>query len=68
MGKISCRLHLLANFGTDADKAVKTFENTESGTFRLIRTAAKGFTLRGCGKSGVWCSCVLGHILEGQSH
>jgi len=65
MGRFACRLHLLANFGTEADKAMLAFESsvcegrnpfgygTDSGTFRLIRTGAKAFTRRGWEKSGV---------------
>ena len=65
MGRFACRLHLLANFGSEADKAMLAFENsvcegknpysygTESGAFRLCRTAAKAFTRRGCEKAGV---------------
>ncbi|VDI51116.1 Hypothetical predicted protein [Mytilus galloprovincialis] len=66
MGRFACRLHLLANFGTAADKALKLFEDSvtdsrnpfsfesdESGTFRLARTAAKALTKRGSDKSGI---------------
>ena len=65
MGRFACRLHLLANFGSEADKAMLAFESsvcegrtpfgyeTDSGTFRLIRTGATVFTRRGCEKSGV---------------
>jgi hypothetical protein len=57
MGKFACKLHLIANFGSASDKALKMFEhsvtndrnphsfdNDESGTFRLARTAAKAYS------------------------
>lgn len=65
MGRFACHLHLLANFGTEADKAMLAIENSvcdgknpfsygsESGTFRLARTGAKAFTHRRCEKAGV---------------
>jgi len=66
MGRFACRLHLLANFGTAADKALKlfeesvtdsrnpfSFESEESGTFRLARTAAKALAKRGSDKAGI---------------
>lgn len=59
-------LHLLAHFGSTSDKALKmcedsvtndrnphSFYNDESGTFRLVRTAAKALTKRGSDKSGI---------------
>ena len=62
----ACRLHLLANFVPAGDKglaayesAVCSFQNPHSfgedgsGTFRLVRTAAKAFTKRGCDKAGI---------------
>jgi len=74
-GKYSCRLHLLANFGTCSDKAL--FEKTvcdgenphsfkkeeSSGTYRLIRRAAKALTKRGSDKAGVesyWITYLKG--------
>ncbi|XP_060585907.1 uncharacterized protein LOC132741695 [Ruditapes philippinarum] len=65
MGQFSCRLHLLGNFGIESDKALGIFEKSvvegknphaygaESGSFRLLRTAAKAFTKRGSDKAGV---------------
>ena len=66
MGKFACRLHLIANFGSASDKALKMFEdsvtndrnphsfdNDESGTVRLARTTAKALTKRGSDKSGI---------------
>ena len=66
MGKFACKLHLIANFGSASDKALKIFEhsvtndrnphsfdNDESGTFRLARTAAKALTKRGSDKPGI---------------
>ena len=69
MGNFFCKLHLLANFGTETDKYLKEFEEIllhddhetkfaftsakESGAFRLIRTACKAYHMRGCDKSGV---------------
>lgn len=62
MVRYACRLHLLAYFVTAADKGMIAYEKAvctgfnpqnlknksgESGTHRLIRTAAKAFTLRG---------------------
>ena len=51
VGHFYCGLHLIVNFGSEADAALKTVEaamlegknpysfgNSESGTFRLIRT------------------------------
>jgi hypothetical protein len=66
MGHFSCRLHLLGNFGIESDKALGIFlkkgvvegknphaYGAESGSFRLLRTAAKAFTKRGSDKVGV---------------
>ena len=67
MARHSCRMHLVANFATAADKGVKAYEtavskgespyafksNDNSGTLRLKRTCCKAFCQRGCGKSGV---------------
>lgn len=67
MGTFACRMHLLANLAPAADKALAAYElsvcedpqNPESyqsygsGTHRLVRSAAKAFTQRGCDKAGV---------------
>ncbi|KAK6168725.1 hypothetical protein SNE40_019911 [Patella caerulea] len=66
MGQFACRLHLLANFGIAADKALRLFEDTvtegknpfafksnDSGTFRLARNAATALTKRGSDKNGI---------------
>ena len=67
MGHYACRMHLLANFATAADKGVLAYEEAvstgknphaynnddESGTLRLIRTSAKALTKRGCDQAGV---------------
>ena len=62
----ACRLHLLANFAPAADRGLAayeaavcsgqnphSFEDSGSGTFRLVRTSAKALTQRGCEKSGI---------------
>ena len=66
VGKFACRLHLMANFGEAANKAMKMFEDSvtegknphafdseENGTFRLARTSAKALTKRGSDKAGI---------------
>ena len=68
MANFFCKLHLLANFATETDKVLKSFEkiilsdshenvfafNTrESGATRLIRTACKAFHSRGSDEAGV---------------
>ena len=69
MGNFFCKLHLLANFGTETDSYLKEFEqlslheeyetnfaftsSKECGAFRLIRTTCKAYHKRGCDKSGV---------------
>ena len=63
----SCKMHLVSNFATAADKGLAAFENaitktgtnpfafasSESGALRLIKTSCKAFCARGCDKSGV---------------
>ena len=63
----SCKMHLVSNFATAADKGLAAFENaitqtgansfafasSESGALRLIKTSCKNFSARGCDKSGV---------------
>ncbi|XP_065646071.1 uncharacterized protein LOC136076670 [Hydra vulgaris] len=68
MSNFFCKLHLLANFATETDKVLDSFEkialsdaheNTfafksfESGVARLIRTACKAFHKRGSDEAGV---------------
>ena len=66
MTNFFCKMHIVVNFASEADKILKLFESniaegrnpqalgtTESGSIRLIRTACKFFTSRGCDKSGV---------------
>lgn len=68
MGNFFCKMHILVNFATEADKALKIFESpvindgnnphtsdssSESGCVILIRTACKAFTKHGSDKSGV---------------
>ena len=66
MTNFFCKMHIVVNFASEADKILKLFESnvaegrnphalgaTESGSVRLIRTACKSFTSRGCDKSGV---------------
>ncbi|KAJ8043240.1 hypothetical protein HOLleu_10238 [Holothuria leucospilota] len=68
MGNFFCKMHILVNFATEADKALKIFEShvindgnnphtfdscSESGSVRLIRTACKALTKHGSDKSGV---------------
>ena len=66
MGNFFCKMHLLANFATEADKVLKINEavvvaegknpyafGTESGGARLVRNAAKAFTSHGSDKSGM---------------
>ena len=55
-----CGLHLIVNFAEEANKALKSaksailegrnpfaFDSSESGTFRLLRTACKAFEEHG---------------------
>ena len=66
VGHFFCGLHLIVNFGSEADSALKTVEaamlegnnpfsfgNSESGTFRLIRTASKAFEEHGSDEAAV---------------
>ena len=69
ISSFACRMHILVNFGTDACKILKVFENNlvenncvnpfsfgdseECGSSRLVRTAAKAFTEKGSDKAGV---------------
>lgn len=67
MGTFACRMHLLANLAPAADKALvayelsvcddpqnpESFQSHGSGAHRLVRSAAKAFTQRGCDKAGV---------------
>ena len=66
MGNFFCKMHLLVNFASEADKVLKINESdivesgrnpfafgNESGAARLVRTAAKAFTEHGCDKSGI---------------
>jgi E1A/CREB-binding protein len=67
MGNFFCKMHLLVNFATECDKALKEFEQnitvsgrnphsfskSESGACRLVRTAAKALTTHGSEKAGV---------------
>ncbi|XP_072049567.1 LOW QUALITY PROTEIN: uncharacterized protein [Amphiura filiformis] len=66
MGNYFCKMHLFVNFATEADKVLKINEadvvaagknqfafGTESGAARLVRTAAKALTTRGCDMSGM---------------
>ena len=67
MGHYPCRMHLLANFATAADKVVLAYEEAvstgknphaynnddESRTLRLIWTSAIALTKRGCDQAGV---------------
>ena len=61
-----CKMHPLVNFASSCDETLKMFEKNvvtgknpfsfdkgESGTIRLIRTAAKSLTQRGSDKAGV---------------
>ena len=62
-----CKKHLVVNFASECDKALKMFDNNivetgknphsfgnqESGAARLVRTAAKAFTSHGSEKAGV---------------
>ena len=68
MGNFYCKLHVLANFATETDKVLKSFEklvlnydyetvfafNTkESCAARLVRTTCKAFQVRGSEEAGV---------------
>ena len=67
MGNFFCKMHLLVNFATECDKALKEFEQniivsgrnphsfskSESGACRLVRMAAKALTTHGSEKAGV---------------
>lgn len=66
VGHFYCGLHLIVNFGSEADTALKTveaamlegknpysFKSSESGTFRLIRTICKAFEEHGSDEAGV---------------
>ena len=65
MGHFWCKLHLLANFGTEANKALTAYENTvvktknfsqfnkQSGTWGLVWESAKAFHPRGSDEAGV---------------
>ena len=69
MSNYFCKLHLIANFGTETDTYLKEFEQImlhddfetnfvfaskkESGAFRLIRTACKAYHKRGSDECGV---------------
>ena len=68
MANYYCKLHLLANFATETDKVLKSFErmlltddydtvfafNTkESCAARLVRTGCKAFQVRGSDEAGV---------------
>ena len=70
----ACRLHLLANFAPAGEKGLAAYESAVcsgqnphsfgedgSGTFCLVRTAAKAFTKRGCDKAGIhsYFECFL---------
>ena len=65
MGHFFCKMHVLVNWATEAEKTLKLNEadpvsggenpysfSSEGGAVRLIRTAAKGLTERGSNKSG----------------
>ena len=68
MANFFCKLHLLANFATESDKVLNSFENIilsednesiyafntkECGAARLVRTACKAFEARGSDECGV---------------
>ena len=66
MSNFFCKMHIVVNFATEADKVLKMYESNvaegrnphafgsnESGTVRLIRTACKALTAHGCDKAGV---------------
>ena len=68
MGNFFCKLHLLANFATETDKVLNSFEKSllaedfetvfafntkEAGATRLVRTACKAFHVRGSDEAGV---------------
>ncbi|XP_057300254.1 uncharacterized protein LOC130630693 [Hydractinia symbiolongicarpus] len=69
MGNFFCKLHLLANFASEADKVLHSFERMvlcddyetvfafnsakESSASRLVRTACKAFHVRGSDECGV---------------
>ena len=69
MGNFFCKLHLLANFASETDKVLNSFEkmvlsseyetvfafnnNKESCVSRLIRTSCKAFHVRGSDECGV---------------
>ncbi len=73
MGYFFCKMHILVNFATEADKILKINEGdiilegtnpfamgTERGAARLVRTAAKSFTDHGCDKSGMAADWMSG--------
>ena len=66
VGHYFCGLHLIVNFAEESNKALKaaetamlegknpySFDNAESGTFRLLRTACKAFEEHGSDEAGV---------------
>ena len=69
MGNFFCKLHLLANFATETDKVLNSFEKMilsddydtvfafnsakESSVARLVRTSCKAFHVRGSDECGV---------------
>ena len=66
VGHYFCGLHLIVNFAEEAIKALKSaesamlegrnpfaFDSSESGTFRLLRTACKAFEEHGNDEAGV---------------
>ena len=66
VGHFLCGLHLIVNFGSEADAALKavetamvegknphSFGSSESGTFRLDRTICKAFEEHGSDEAGV---------------
>ena len=68
MANVFSKLHLLANFATESDKVLNSFENIilsednesiyafntkECGAARLVRTACKAFEARGSDECGV---------------
>ena len=66
VGHYFCGLHLIVKFAEEANKALKSaesamlegrnpfaFDSSESGTFRLLRTACKAFEEHGSDEAGV---------------